>query len=160
DRAAHRHHPAPAHRRGEDLRRHRAQRRRRAAPVGPRGGAALRGADCLRRPRAHRQEREGRRGIPGDGLVTDKTLLDLEDVHADYAGIPAVRGVSLSVERGEIVALIGANGAGKTTLLRLVAGLKTPSTGRIRLDGAEIRALPPQAIVRRGLSLVPQDRGL
>jgi branched-chain amino acid transport system ATP-binding protein len=92
--------------------------------------------------------------------VTEKTLLDLEDVHADYAGIPAVRGVSLSVERGEIVALIGANGAGKTTLLRLVAGLKAPSTGRIRLEGAEIRGQPPQAIVRRGLSLVPQDRGL
>src|SRR5262249_40878057 len=142
------------------LRRHRAQRGRGAAAVGPRGGAALRRADRLRRPRAHRQEREGGRGLPGSGLVTDKTLLDLEDVHADYAGIPAVKGVSLSVERGEIVALIGANGAGKTTLLRLVAGLKAPSTGRIRLGGDDIRALPPQAIVRRGLSLVPQDRGL
>jgi branched-chain amino acid transport system ATP-binding protein len=64
------------------------------------------------------------------------------------------------VERGEIVALIGANGAGKTTLLRAVAGLVRPRGGRVLLDGREVQGLPPQAIVRRGLSLVPQDRGL
>jgi len=89
-----------------------------------------------------------------------QTLLELRDVHADYGGVPALKGVSLTVERGEIVALIGANGAGKTTLLRAAAGLQPTSAGHIRLDGAEIRGQPPQAIVRRGLSLVPQNRGL
>jgi branched-chain amino acid transport system ATP-binding protein len=88
------------------------------------------------------------------------SLLELEDVHVAYGGVPALKGVSLSVERGETVALIGANGAGKTTLLRAVAGLQPTAAGRIRFDGAEIQSRPPQAIVRRGLSLVPQDRGL
>jgi branched-chain amino acid transport system ATP-binding protein len=87
-------------------------------------------------------------------------LLAVEELAVGYAGVPALRGVSLSVERGEIVALIGANGAGKTTLLRAVAGLAPPSAGRIRFDGAEIQGTAPQAIVRRGVSLVPQDRGL
>jgi len=87
-------------------------------------------------------------------------LLELEDVHVAYGGVPALKGVSLAVERGEIVALIGANGAGKTTLLRAVAGLEPTAAGRIRFQGAEICGQPPQAIVRRGLSLVPQQRGL
>jgi branched-chain amino acid transport system ATP-binding protein len=88
------------------------------------------------------------------------TLLALEAVEAHYGGVPALKGVSLAVERGEIVALIGANGAGKTTLLRAVAGLQPIGAGRIRFDGHDVHALPPQAIVRRGLALVPQDRGL
>jgi branched-chain amino acid transport system ATP-binding protein len=87
-------------------------------------------------------------------------LLAVEDLHVAYGAAPAVKGVSLTVERGETVALIGANGAGKTTLLRAVAGLVRPRGGRVLLDGQEIQGLPPQAIVRRGLSLVPQDRGL
>jgi branched-chain amino acid transport system ATP-binding protein len=87
-------------------------------------------------------------------------LLELEDVHVAYGGVPALQGVSLAVERGEIVALIGANGAGKTTLLRAVAGLEPTAAGRIRFDGADLRGQSPQAIVRRGLSLVPQQRGL
>jgi branched-chain amino acid transport system ATP-binding protein len=87
-------------------------------------------------------------------------VLEVEQLQVSYAGVPALRGVSLSVERGEIVALIGANGAGKTTLLRAVAGLVPASGGRIRVGGAEIQGTAPQAIVRRGVSLVPQDRGL
>jgi branched-chain amino acid transport system ATP-binding protein len=87
-------------------------------------------------------------------------LLAVEDLHVAYGAAAAVKGVSLAVERGEIVALIGANGAGKTTLLRAAAGLVRPRGGRVLLDGREIQGLPPQAIVRRGLSLVPQDRGL
>jgi branched-chain amino acid transport system ATP-binding protein len=66
----------------------------------------------------------------------------------------------MTVEPGEVVALIGANGAGKTTLLRTIAGLQPASGGRIRLRDTDVRGLEPQVIVKRGISLVPQDRGL
>ena len=65
-------------------------------------------------------------------------LLEIEDLDVHYGGIHALKGVSLKVEAGEVVTLIGANGAGKTTTLRAISGLVPPSRGRVRFDGAEI----------------------
>ncbi len=79
-------------------------------------------------------------------------LLDLEDVHSYYGNIRALKGVSLSVARGEIVTLIGSNGAGKTTFFNLVTGLLRPDQGEIRLDGESVVGLRPHAIVGRGIA--------
>src|SRR5205814_483157 len=75
-----------------------------------------------------------------------------------YGVISALQGVSLNIDKGEIVTLIGANGAGKTTLLRSISGLMRPRRGAIVLDGEEIHRLPPHEIVRRGISHVPEGR--
>ena len=85
-------------------------------------------------------------------------LLVLEDVHAHYGHIAALKGVSLSVARGEVVALIGANGAGKSTLLMTVCGRPRASRGRILFDGEDISGLPTYAIVHRGIVQVPEGR--
>ena len=85
-------------------------------------------------------------------------LLELEDVDVSYGRIRALRGVSLSVDAGEIVTLIGANGAGKTTTLRAISGLLRPSRGRIVFDGIDCASTPPDRIVRRGLSHSPEGR--
>jgi branched-chain amino acid transport system ATP-binding protein len=85
--------------------------------------------------------------------------LEVEDLEVRYGGIQAVRGISFSVNIGEIVAMIGANGAGKSSTLRAVAGA-VPHTGIIRLGGEVIRTDHPEEIVRRGLSLVPEGRGI
>ena len=85
-------------------------------------------------------------------------MLDLKDVHVNYGSVPALRGVSLHVEAGEIVALIGANGAGKTTTLRSVQGLVRPSSGSIRMDGKEITRAAPHRIVAGGISHCPEGR--
>lgn len=87
-------------------------------------------------------------------------LLELTDVHVHYGAIHALRGVSLSVEAGKIVTLIGANGAGKSTTLRAISGLRTASKGSIRFDGKEITRLPPHQIVGLGLSHSPEGRGV
>jgi branched-chain amino acid transport system ATP-binding protein len=86
------------------------------------------------------------------------TLLRVEDVHVSYGSIAALRGVSVSVEQGELVAIIGANGAGKSTLLRTIAGLNTPRQGRVLLKGASIVGCPPERLVRAGITLVPEGR--
>src|SRR3954467_931129 len=70
--------------------------------------------------------------------ATDMALLELEDVHSFYGGIEALKGVSVEVEEGEIVTLIGANGAGKSTTLRSISGLTPPRQGSIRFGGVEI----------------------
>lgn len=85
-------------------------------------------------------------------------MLALDDLHVHYGRIPAVRGVSLSVERGEIVCLVGPNGAGKSTTLLSVAGAVGPTRGDVRLDGKRIVGRSPEAIARMGLSLVPEGR--
>ena len=88
------------------------------------------------------------------------TLLDLEDLHAGYLGIPAVRRLSLTVESGEVVALLGPNGAGKTTTLSTIAGLLKTISGTVRLDGENITDRPAFRLARLGMSLVPEDRAL
>jgi branched-chain amino acid transport system ATP-binding protein len=85
-------------------------------------------------------------------------MLDIHDLHVAYGEIPALKGVSLGVATGEIVALLGNNGAGKTTTLRTVSGLLAPSGGEILLDGQSLRGLPPHLIVRRGIAHVPEGR--
>ena len=85
-------------------------------------------------------------------------LLEVTDVHTFYGNIEALKGVSLTVEEGEIVTLIGSNGAGKTTTLRSIAGLTPPRTGSIRFDGREIGETPPQEVVGLGISLSPEGR--
>jgi branched-chain amino acid transport system ATP-binding protein len=85
-------------------------------------------------------------------------LLELHDVHTFYGNIEALKGVSLEVEDGEIVTLIGSNGAGKSTTLRSISGLTPPREGSIRLEGREIGETPPQDIVRLGVSQSPEGR--
>ena len=85
-------------------------------------------------------------------------LLEVEDIHTYYGNIEALKGVSLNVEEGEIVTLIGSNGAGKSTTLRSISGLTAPREGSIRLDGVDIVGTPPQEIVRAGVALSPEGR--
>lgn len=85
-------------------------------------------------------------------------MLHLEDVHTFYGNIEALRGVSLNVERGEIITLIGANGAGKTTTLMSISGVVPPKTGSITFKGFPIHRKSPDEIVSLGLSHVPEGR--
>ncbi len=84
--------------------------------------------------------------------------LTVTDVHAYYGHIHALHGVSLRVEDGEIVSLIGANGAGKSTTLKTISGFLRPRPGAVLLDGRPIHSLPPHEITRRGVCLVPEGR--
>ena len=85
-------------------------------------------------------------------------LLEVEDVHTYYGNIEALKGISIEVEEGEIVTLIGSNGAGKSTTLRSISGLTPPREGSIRFAGEPIGETPPQEIVERGISLSPEGR--
>jgi branched-chain amino acid transport system ATP-binding protein len=85
-------------------------------------------------------------------------LLEVDDVHTFYGTIEALKGVSIEVEEGEIVTLIGANGAGKSTTLRSISGLAPPREGSIRFDGDEIGETAPQDIVRKGICQAPEGR--
>jgi branched-chain amino acid transport system ATP-binding protein len=85
-------------------------------------------------------------------------MLRIENLHLDYAKIPALRGVDMDIRSGEIVALIGANGAGKSTTLKAVSGLVGPSAGRIEFNGSSIAGLPPEKIVELGIIHVPEGR--
>jgi branched-chain amino acid transport system ATP-binding protein len=85
-------------------------------------------------------------------------LLELRDVHAYYGNIHALKGVSLTVDKGEIVTLIGANGAGKSTTLRTISGLLRPRTGEIWFDGERLDLSGPAEIVRRGICQSPEGR--
>jgi branched-chain amino acid transport system ATP-binding protein len=86
--------------------------------------------------------------------------LELKDLAVRYEGAEVVKGVSLHLEPGEIVTLIGSNGAGKSTILRAISGLKAPARGEIWFDGARVDGEKPQSIVKKGIIQVPQDRGL
>jgi branched-chain amino acid transport system ATP-binding protein len=85
-------------------------------------------------------------------------MLEVNDVHAYYGNIHALKGVSLTVEEGEIVTLIGANGAGKSTTLNAICGLLHPQSGTIQLEGQEIQGLPAHTVVARGVSQAPEGR--
>ncbi len=85
-------------------------------------------------------------------------LLEVEDIHAHYGTIEALRGVSLTVEEGKVVTLIGSNGAGKSTTLRAISGLTPASSGTIRFAGEEITRAPTEAIVARGVAMAPEGR--
>ena len=87
-------------------------------------------------------------------------MLECIDVGVRYGALPAVRGVTLTVPVGGIVAVLGSNGAGKSSLLRAISGQVRPIEGEIRFDGASIASLPPHAIVARGIAHVPEGRML
>ncbi len=87
-------------------------------------------------------------------------LLELEDVRVHYGKVEALKGISLGVDEGEVVTLIGGNGAGKTTTLRTISGLRSPSAGRISFDGRDIVGLAPHRIVGLGLCHAPEGRGI
>jgi branched-chain amino acid transport system ATP-binding protein len=88
------------------------------------------------------------------------SLLSVKGLEVSYGQIRAVRGIDLSVARGELVCLIGANGAGKTTTLKALAGALTPSGGEILFDGEAVTGQPSHELVRRGIALVPEGRGI
>ncbi len=87
-------------------------------------------------------------------------LLAIDGIDAFYGDFQALFGVSLKVEPGQVVAVIGANGAGKSTLLRTIAGLMHPKSGNILFDGEPIGAAPAYAVVKRGIAMVPEGRRL
>ncbi len=86
------------------------------------------------------------------------SLLELRGVEVAYGDLPALRGVSVSVEAGETLSVVGANGAGKTTMLRAISGLMRPRAGQILFDGERLDSLPSHAIVERGVVQVPEGR--
>ena len=88
------------------------------------------------------------------------SLLEVDEVHSYYGHIHALHGISLHVEEGEIVTLIGANGAGKSTTLRTISGLIKPKEGAVRLKSQDITGLPPHRIVALGVGHVPEGRGI
>jgi branched-chain amino acid transport system ATP-binding protein len=85
-------------------------------------------------------------------------LLEVNQIHAHYGGIEALKGVSLSVDEGEIVTLIGSNGAGKSTTLRAITGLTPASSGSVVIDGEDVTRVPAHEIVDRGIALSPEGR--
>ncbi len=85
-------------------------------------------------------------------------MLTVKSVHTYYGSIHALKGVSLHVRAGEMVTLIGANGAGKSTLVNTICGLINPQKGKIEFQGKDVDELPPEAIVRLGIALVPEGR--
>ena len=86
--------------------------------------------------------------------------LEINDLHVHYGKIEAIKGISVVVNQGEIVTLIGANGAGKTTTLKTVSGLRPLSSGSIVFDGEDISKLPAHERVKRGISQAPEGRGI
>ena len=87
-------------------------------------------------------------------------MLEVHDIHTYYGNIHALKGISLTVEKGEIVTLIGSNGAGKTTTLRSICGLQKPRQGNILLEGEDISPFKAHQIVSKGVAMVPEGRGI
>src|SRR5678816_1922579 len=85
-------------------------------------------------------------------------MLRIENLHVGYGPIKVLKGVSIDVAQGAIVALIGANGAGKTTTLNTICGLIRPTAGTITLDGETITSLPPHQVIRKGIVQGPEGR--
>jgi branched-chain amino acid transport system ATP-binding protein len=85
-------------------------------------------------------------------------MLEVNEIHSYYGNIHALKGISLTVDKGEIVTLIGANGAGKTTTLKTISGTMHPRHGSITLDGKHIETVPPHEIVMRGIGQAPEGR--
>ena len=92
------------------------------------------------------------------GRAKMSNILEIRDLTVSYGGIQAVRGISLDVPQGQIVTLIGSNGAGKTTTLKSIAGVVRPKSASIKFEGEEICGKTPDAIVSRGVTLVPEGR--
>ncbi|MDE2199696.1 MAG: ABC transporter ATP-binding protein [Rhodospirillales bacterium] len=93
-------------------------------------------------------------------MASDAPALKIVGLSASYGGVPAITDIALTVGRGEIVTMIGANGAGKSTVIKCVCGLLRPTAGSVNLFGEEVRGLPPDHLVRRGMSVVPEGRRL
>jgi branched-chain amino acid transport system ATP-binding protein len=87
-------------------------------------------------------------------------MLEVNDINTYYGNIHALKGISLSVDEGEIVTLIGANGAGKTTTLRTISGLIRPTTGNVIIEGEDISKYPAHQMVYKGIAMVPEGRGV
>lgn len=87
-------------------------------------------------------------------------LLELSDVHAGYEGGNVIHGISLSIEEGTVVSLLGRNGVGKTTTLRSIVGVVTPTAGAVEFDSVDISNSAPHETYTQGISLVPEDRGI
>ncbi|MGE5283546.1 MAG: ABC transporter ATP-binding protein [Actinomycetota bacterium] len=87
-------------------------------------------------------------------------MLEVRGIETYYGNIPALRGISIDVPAGSVVAIIGANGAGKTTLMKTIAGVLRPRSGTVSFLGKEITGLPSHKIVRRGVALVPEGRAI
>jgi branched-chain amino acid transport system ATP-binding protein len=87
-------------------------------------------------------------------------MLEVNDIHTYYGNIHALKGISLTVEQGEIVTLIGSNGAGKTTTLRSICGIQKPSQGNILLEGKDLSPFKPHEVVSKGVAMVPEGRGI
>jgi branched-chain amino acid transport system ATP-binding protein len=102
----------------------------------------------------------GPRGAGPGGPAAPAPVLLVRDLHAGYRDIPVLRGVSLAVGAGEIVALVGPNGAGKTTTLRAIAGLLAPTAGEIAFEGRRLDGVPAHRVVAQGLVLTPEGRKL
>lgn len=88
------------------------------------------------------------------------SLLEVNDVHAYYGNIHALKGVSLEVNEGEIIALIGGNGAGKTTTLRTISGLMKPRMGYVKFEGEDLSQYQAHQLVSKGIAMVPEGRGV
>ncbi|WP_175775717.1 ABC transporter ATP-binding protein [Burkholderia anthina] len=87
-------------------------------------------------------------------------MLKIKGLQVNYGGIQAVKGVDMEVRQGELVTLIGANGAGKTTTMKAITGLKAYSAGDIEYDGKSIKGVPSHELLKRGLAMVPEGRGI
>ena len=87
-------------------------------------------------------------------------MLELENIHTYYGNIHALKGISLTVDKGEIVTLIGANGAGKSTTLRTITGLLRPRNGTVKLEGEDLGKYKAHDIVYKGIAMVPEGRGI
>ena len=87
-------------------------------------------------------------------------MLELRDIHARYGAVRVLHGISLKVQQGELVAVVGANGAGKSTTLSTIAGVVRPSAGEIVFKGEAITGQTPETIVRKGIAMVPENRDI
>src|SRR5688572_5628005 len=87
-------------------------------------------------------------------------MLEVEHLEVRFGAVRAVRGVDLRVDAGEIVALLGSNGAGKSSTLLAIAGALRPAAGTVRFTGEDVTGSAPEAMVRRGLAMVPETRGM
>src|SRR5512144_43875 len=92
--------------------------------------------------------------------MVENILLEVENLKVSYGGIQALKGISLNIAAGELVALIGSNGAGKTTTLKALAGLLHSTAGRVEYNGEPLQRVPAHLRVRNGLALVPEGRGV
>ena len=93
-------------------------------------------------------------------MTAPAPILEVKDLQVHYGAIHAIRGISLEVPQGQVVALIGANGAGKTTTLRAVSKMLRPSAGELRFQGEVVTKLPSHALVARGMAHAPEGRGI